>query len=240
MSPPQADREEPQRCPPLRLHHHRPTARHRHGRVRLRKDHRRRRARPAARRARSPTPTTSTPPPTSPRCRRAPRSTTLDRLPWLQTIGAAGWPSTPPPARSSAARRSSAGTATSCARPHPTQVFVHLDGRPEVVARRVAGRPGHFMPASLVDSQFATLERLQPDEAGFALDLDLPVDDRSSAARAHRPRLARPPRAPARSPATAGKEACIHATTASCSPRPRPRRRPRVPASSWPRWSASR
>ena len=59
----------------------------------------------------------------------------------------------------------------------PTQVFVHLDGRPEVVARRVAGRPGHFMPASLVESQFATLEALQPDEAGFALDLDQPVDD---------------------------------------------------------------
>jgi gluconokinase len=33
------------------------------------------------------------------------------------------------------------------------------------------------MPASLVESQFATLEALQPDEAGFALDLDQPVDN---------------------------------------------------------------
>ena len=37
---------------------------------------------------------------------------------------------------------------------------------PEVIARRQASRPGHFMPASLLDSQFATLEPLAPDEHG--------------------------------------------------------------------------
>ncbi|MDR6977909.1 gluconokinase [Streptomyces sp. 3330] len=35
---------------------------------------------------------------------------------------------------------------------------------------RVARRRGHFMPARLVDSQFATLEPLEPDEPGLTLD----------------------------------------------------------------------
>jgi gluconokinase len=100
----------------------------------------------------------------------------LDRLPWLQTISL--W----------LADHAATGAVVSCsALKHwyrtilreaaPTQVFIHLDGSPEVVARRVAGRPGHFMPPSLVDSQFATLERLQDDEIGVTLPLDLPVDD---------------------------------------------------------------
>jgi gluconokinase len=42
---------------------------------------------------------------------------------------------------------------------------------------RVARRTGHFMPAGLVDSQFETLEPLQPDEPGMTLDAtaDLPA-----------------------------------------------------------------
>jgi gluconokinase len=35
---------------------------------------------------------------------------------------------------------------------------------------RVSGRTGHFMPARLVDSQFETLEPLEPDEPGATLD----------------------------------------------------------------------
>jgi len=45
-----------------------------------------------------------------------------------------------------------------------------------VIARRQASRPGHFMPTSLLTSQFATLERLAPDEAGVVIDVDQPVD----------------------------------------------------------------
>lgn len=37
-------------------------------------------------------------------------------------------------------------------------LFVHLAGSREVIAARMAARSGHFMPASLLDSQFATLE----------------------------------------------------------------------------------
>lgn len=45
--------------------------------------------------------------------------------------------------------------------------FVQLVADRHVAAARMAGRSGHFMPASLLDSQFATLESLQPDEAGI-------------------------------------------------------------------------
>jgi len=99
-----------------------------------------------------------------------------DRLPWLQTISQ--W----------LADHAATGAVVSCSalkrwyrdilrEGAPTQFFVHLDGSPDVVARRVAGRPAHFMPASLVTSQFSTLEPLGADESGVALDLDLPVDE---------------------------------------------------------------
>ena len=37
-------------------------------------------------------------------------------------------------------------------------IFVHLDGSRELIKERMAARKGHYMPASLVDSQFAILE----------------------------------------------------------------------------------
>lgn len=55
--------------------------------------------------------------------------------------------------------------------------FVHLDIDRETSFERVGHRPGHFMPASLVKSQFATLERLEPDEAGVKLDGALRVEE---------------------------------------------------------------
>ena len=55
--------------------------------------------------------------------------------------------------------------------------FVHLYGEREVIARRQATRPGHFMPASLLDSQFATLEPLEDDERGFVVDVAKSVDE---------------------------------------------------------------
>jgi gluconokinase len=41
--------------------------------------------------------------------------------------------------------------------------------------RRVAARPGHYMPASLIDSQFATLEppRDEPDVIAVSAEADL-------------------------------------------------------------------
>ncbi len=58
----------------------------------------------------------------------------------------------------------------------PATEFVHLHGSREVIARRQASRPGHFMPASLLASQFATLEPLAPDESGVVIDVDQSID----------------------------------------------------------------
>jgi gluconokinase len=52
----------------------------------------------------------------------------------------------------------------------PRVVFVHLAIEKETARARISGRKGHFMPASLVDSQFADLQPLEPDEAGITLD----------------------------------------------------------------------
>ncbi|MCW2876829.1 MAG: Gluconokinase [Sphaerisporangium sp.] len=98
-----------------------------------------------------------------------------DRLPWLHAIGA--W----------LAEHAAGGGVVSCSalrrsyrdvlrESAPGVSFVHLAGDREVVRRRVAGRPGHFMPATLVASQFATLEPLEPDEHGVVLDLGRSVD----------------------------------------------------------------
>jgi gluconokinase len=54
--------------------------------------------------------------------------------------------------------------------------FLHLSGTPEVIGKRQASRPGHFMPASLLQSQFGTLEPLDPDEHGIAIDVDQNID----------------------------------------------------------------
>ena len=56
----------------------------------------------------------------------------------------------------------------------PALRFVHLDGPRAVLERRMQ-RPGHFMPPSLLDSQLATLQPLQPDEAGIVLDIRQPL-----------------------------------------------------------------
>jgi carbohydrate kinase (thermoresistant glucokinase family) len=42
-------------------------------------------------------------------------------------------------------------------------VLVYLQGSHDLIAARMAARHGHFMPAGLLDSQFATLQ--EPDEA---------------------------------------------------------------------------
>jgi len=58
----------------------------------------------------------------------------------------------------------------------PTVEFLHLSGTPEVIGRRQASRPGHFMPASLLRSQFEILEPLADDERGVAIDVDQNID----------------------------------------------------------------
>ena len=55
-------------------------------------------------------------------------------------------------------------------------IFVHLTGSPATIAARMAGRKGHFMPASLLDSQFATLEPPGPGEHAVTVSVDQPLD----------------------------------------------------------------
>lgn len=97
-----------------------------------------------------------------------------DRYPWLEAVGQ--W-----------LADHDAGGVMSCSalkrkyrdqlRRHcPEVVFLHLTGSPEVIRRRQASRPGHFMPAALLASQFATLEALGPDEAGVDIDVDQSID----------------------------------------------------------------
>ncbi|TFW09545.1 gluconokinase [Oxalobacteraceae bacterium OM1] len=49
--------------------------------------------------------------------------------------------------------------------------FVHLTGSKELIAARMRARPGHFMPVSLLESQFNDLEPLQADERGMQFDI---------------------------------------------------------------------
>ena len=52
--------------------------------------------------------------------------------------------------------------------------FVYLQGDAALLASRLAQRSGHYMPASLLPSQLATLEAPAPDEAAVTLDIGPP------------------------------------------------------------------
>ena len=82
-----------------------------------------------------------------------------DRWPWLAAIAA----------RIARARVEGAGVVIGCSAlkrayrealrdGHDDVRFVHLAGTMELIAARQAARTGHFMPSSLMASQFATLE----------------------------------------------------------------------------------
>ncbi len=100
-----------------------------------------------------------------------------DRRPWLEALGR----------RIAEAQAAGEGLVVSCSalkrryrdilRGGGVPVhFVHLAGPPELIARRMEGRSGHFMPASLIDSQFAALEPPQPDESAETHDIALPPE----------------------------------------------------------------
>jgi carbohydrate kinase (thermoresistant glucokinase family) len=53
----------------------------------------------------------------------------------------------------------------------PEVKLVYLKGSPDLIRQRMARRHGHFMPSSLLDSQFATLEEPSPDENAIVVDI---------------------------------------------------------------------
>ena len=50
-------------------------------------------------------------------------------------------------------------------------IFVHLYGSRDVIAARMAARLNHFMPTTLLDSQFNTLEMPGADEQVITVDV---------------------------------------------------------------------
>jgi gluconokinase len=97
--------------------------------------------------------------------------TDADRWPWLDRVGAALTGNVV--IGCSALKRAYRDRIRAVAGPVR---FLHLAGSRGVIAARMAARPGHFMPLGLLDSQFAALEPLAPDEDGVAVDIDQSLD----------------------------------------------------------------
>ena len=55
--------------------------------------------------------------------------------------------------------------------------FVYLRGSPQLIRERQTQREGHFMPASLIDSQFATLESPDGEANAVCVDIDVSADE---------------------------------------------------------------
>jgi gluconokinase len=101
-----------------------------------------------------------------------------DRAPWLRSIAA----------RLRAAKDAGTGLVVSCSalkrsyrdllRAEVGDVrFIFLKGAQALIAERLATRSGHFMPSSLLDSQFAALEEPGRDEHAWECDVsESPAD----------------------------------------------------------------
>ena len=101
-----------------------------------------------------------------------------DRADWLLALQA----------QISAARQRGEGLVISCSslkrryrdllrQGDPALRFAHLNGPKELIEARMRARVGHYMPPSLLDSQFRDLEPLRQDEAGITLDIETPPAD---------------------------------------------------------------
>ena len=95
-----------------------------------------------------------------------------DRRGWLAAIAA----------RIAEVRRTDTGLVVACSalkgayrdvlrRADPDIRFVHLTGDPALIAKRLSQRVGHYMPATLLDSQLAILEPPTPEEHAWTFDL---------------------------------------------------------------------
>lgn len=95
-----------------------------------------------------------------------------DRQPWLETIR--DWIS-----REAGEGRSVVLTCSALKRRYRDTLrgakarvrFLELVATKDLVASRMAERKGHYMPPSLLDSQFADLEMLDADEDGVKVDV---------------------------------------------------------------------
>lgn len=56
-------------------------------------------------------------------------------------------------------------------------LFLHLDGSRETIARRLGERDDHFMPATLLDSQFSALQSISEESDVVALNTALDIEE---------------------------------------------------------------
>jgi ribose 5-phosphate isomerase A len=103
--------------------------------------------------------------------------TDSDRQPWLEAVAA--WIDNqrakhqPGIITCSALKRSYRGIIVG---DRPQVRLIYLRGGHAIIAERLAGRQGHFMPANLLRSQIDTLEEPGPDEDPLIVDVGPPVD----------------------------------------------------------------
>ncbi len=55
-------------------------------------------------------------------------------------------------------------------------LFIHLEGTQTLIRDRMNARQGHFMPPSLLDSQYQTLENPLGEKKTLGIDIDQPLD----------------------------------------------------------------
>jgi len=95
-----------------------------------------------------------------------------NRLPWLMELSSVA-----------AAERQKGSVLMTCSalkliyrdeiRKHvPDVSFIHLAGSFDYIANLISKREGHFMPVSLLQSQFDTLEHLRADEDGVTIFIE--------------------------------------------------------------------
>ena len=100
--------------------------------------------------------------------------TDSDREPWLQEVSKTLQSHESIVVACSALKKSYRSTILAGA---PTTKFVHLSGSKELIFARLSERSHHFMPIGLLDSQFQTLEPLDPEESGKVFDISKPIDE---------------------------------------------------------------
>lgn len=105
--------------------------------------------------------------------------TDADRWPWLDRVAATLREGAPVIVGCSALRRAYRDRLRAGAG-GPLRL-IHLTGDRDLIAGRMSGRTGHYMPPSLLDSQFAALEPPGPAEA-LTIDIDQPLSAIISAA----------------------------------------------------------
>ncbi len=102
-----------------------------------------------------------------------------DRRPWLESMARA---------IAAAGARGEPGLVLACSalkrcyrdvlrRGNPVLRFVYLTGDPALIARRLGERKGHYMPATLLESQLETLEEPAEVENACVVDIGQPLED---------------------------------------------------------------